>query len=451
MSKVLIVGDDTDATRSLGEFIRGEGFAFDLIKRIDDVPQQLSLAPPTLLLVNQQSPDSAELDSVIEMAPPDTQVVVITPNPEVEHAIDSLRAQVFDYLVEPLDMQRLRKILHSLPARWTKEDPLAPLVGESTAMQQLREMITKVAPTQASVLLLGDSGSGKELVARAIHDLSERCEGPYLSVNCGAVSSTLIGSQLFGHERGSFTGAERRHMGFFERAAGGTLFLDEITEMPPELQIQLLRVLETNRLTRLGGQHEIELDVRLLAATNRSPEQAIEEGKLREDLYFRLAVFPLLLPSLRERQDDIIPLSEHFLSELNFQEGANKRLSKEAQALLQQRDWPGNIRELKNAIQRAFILADDTIGVAHFPTTQIERHDPDEGKLRVQVGTPIKDAERELILSTLEQLDGDKPRVAETLGVSLKTLYNRLSEYQDDETDTQPTDTPDNQGADQRS
>mgnify|MGYP001035666060 CR=1 FL=1 len=431
MTYVLAVEDDTNFTPALGEFIKREGFDFGAVENIKAARQQLEVISPDLLLLDLQLPDGNALELMPEVNIHATRVVVMTAYPDVENVITSLRAQVSDYLVKPIDMRRLREMLRNLRTPTETPNPLQYLVGESPAMQRLREVIHKVAPTNASVLLQGNSGTGKELVAKAIHDLSGRRDGPFLSLNCGAISNNLIGSELFGHEKGSFTGANRRHLGYFERAAGGTLFLDEITEMPLDLQVQMLRVLETNRITRVGGDREIEVDVRILAATNRIPERAIAEGKLREDLFFRLAVFPVRLPPLRERSDDVLLLAEHFLKILNNDKKTSKRLSWSAAEVLTQRAWPGNIRELKNTMQRAFILADDTILPEHFPPVRVEQ-DISEGKLRFSVGTPIEEAERQLILTTLNHFHGNKPLTAQTLGVSLKTLYNRLKQYRAD-------------------
>lgn len=305
------------------------------------------------------------------------------------------------------------------------------LRGASRPMRQLYRMIARVAPTEATVFLQGESGTGKELIAQTVHDLSERHDEVFIPVNCGALPVSLIESELFGHERGSFTGANRQHKGYFERASGGTLFLDEVTEMPLELQVNLLRVLETGTLVRLGGHSEVRVDVRVVAATNRAPAEAVAEGRLREDLYFRLSAFPIRIPPLRERGDDVRLLAQHFLSLLNAADGIEKRLTSDALALLETHDWPGNVRELKNAMQRAYILADELIDVDHLP---IRTSSPAVGgrhALDFTVGTTIEDAERRLILATLDHFNGDKRRAADTLGISLKTIYNRLKRYQE--------------------
>jgi DNA-binding NtrC family response regulator len=293
-------------------------------------------------------------------------------------------------------------------------------------MQRVYDLIAKVAPTEATVMLLGETGTGKELVAETIHGLSRRHKEVFLPVNCGAVSPNLTESELFGHERGSFTGADRMHKGYFERANRGTLFLDEITEMPPELQVKLLRVLETNKVTRVGGNDALTVDVRVVAASNRKPEDAVAKGKLREDLLCRLNVFPIHLPPLRERREDVDLLAEHFLALLNKEHDTGKDFTRPALNRLRSHSWPGNVRELKNLVHRAFILADEHIGLDSLPLGVQESAG---SSLNVKVGTSLGETERRLILATLEECEGDKKKAAEVLGISLKTLYNRLNEY----------------------
>ena len=293
-------------------------------------------------------------------------------------------------------------------------------------MQKVYDLIGKVAPTEATILVLGETGTGKELVAETVHSLSRRHKEPFLPINCGAVSPTLIESELFGHERGSFTGADRMHKGYFERAHRGTLFLDEITEMPHELQVKLLRVLETGKVTRIGGNEAIPVDVRVIAASNRRPEEAVAAGKLREDLHYRLNVFPIHLPPLRERRDDVDLLAEHFLALLNKEQGTSKDFTRPALQRLRTHNWPGNVRELKNLVHRAYILAEEHIGIDSLP---LGVQETPGSNLNVKVGTSLGEVEQRLILATLEDCEGDKKKAAEVLGISLKTLYNRLNEY----------------------
>jgi len=304
------------------------------------------------------------------------------------------------------------------------------LFGGSPAMQDVYRRVDKVAPTSATVLIVGESGSGKEVVARTIHDRSDCARQPFVAVNCGAIPGNLIEAELFGYEKGAFTGATRLHRGCFERAEGGTLFLDEVTEMAPEMQVRLLRVLETGRFTRVGGEDELRSRVRVIAATNRDPQQAVKDGHLREDLMYRLAVFPIALPPLREREGDAELLAEHFLAGLNEAEGTAKAFSRQSITTIRAHRWPGNVRELKNAVQRAFILADTEV---ELDFAGLECAAPVGDCLRIPVGTALAEIERKAIYATLDLCEGNKRRCAEMLGVSLKTLYNRLAEYQSGE------------------
>jgi DNA-binding NtrC family response regulator len=306
-----------------------------------------------------------------------------------------------------------------------------PLLGPSPAMQEVYRLIERVGPTEASVLLTGESGSGKELAARSIHDRSHRRGGPFLAVNCGAIPAGLIEAELFGCEKGSFTGAARRHAGVFERADGGTLLLDEITELPLDMQARLLSVLESHKFYRVGANLELASDVRVIAATNRCPLQAVQSGRLREDLLYRLAVFPIELPPLRKRGNDVDFLAEHFLDELNAQAGTDKRFTAHSRLILKQHGWPGNVRELKNCVERAFILGDQTLELAPLiqsPAAPADGVDARE-RLEIRVGSRIHDMERSLIEATLDYFHGNKRRAADALGCSLKTLYNKLNGY----------------------
>ncbi|MGV3742137.1 MAG: sigma-54 interaction domain-containing protein [Burkholderiaceae bacterium] len=304
------------------------------------------------------------------------------------------------------------------------------LFGSSPAMENLYRQIDKVAMTDATVLLAGESGTGKELIAHIIHQHSARREKPFIPVNCGAISGHLIEAALFGHEKGSFTGAVRQYAGHFEQASHGTLFLDEITEMPIDMQVKLLRVLEYGRFLRVGGSTEVTVDVRVIAATNRDPETAVREGLLREDLLYRLAVFPLHVPALREREGDIELLAQHFLRLLNEKNRTNKMFSKASLDTIRRYHWPGNVRELKNAVQRAYILSSDLLEIDdHLSENMAQKPALMDGVLNFSVGMQLADAQRELILATLKHFEGNKRLTADALGISLKTLYNRLKEY----------------------
>ena len=330
------------------------------------------------------------------------------------------------------DLPRPKRRVHGRLQR------LCELYGACDAMRSLFDTLDRVASASATVIILGESGSGKELVANAIHQLSERRTRPFIAVNCGALPETLIESELFGHERGSFTGAARTHRGCFERANGGTLLLDEITEMPLELQVRLLRVLESGRFSRIGGDHELAADVRVIAASNRDLRGAVASGRLREDLMYRLCVIPVSVPSLRERGDDAVLLAEMFLERLNEEHRTAKTFSPAAHQSIAAYRWPGNVRELKNVIHRSYVLSDNEVDVdtgAEFtapiaPSTSPPRTDVAAGnEVRIQVGTSLDVAERALIMATLRALDGSKSKAAHVLGISLKTLYNRLHAY----------------------
>ncbi|HEY9280528.1 MAG TPA: sigma-54 dependent transcriptional regulator [Eoetvoesiella sp.] len=308
----------------------------------------------------------------------------------------------------------------------------AKFLGHTAAALELAKTIVRVAPTNASALIVGESGVGKEIVARAIHDRSSRQNEPFVAVNCGAIAPSLVESELFGHEKGSFTGASSRTAGCFERAHTGTLFLDEVTEMPLTMQVQLLRVLETGRYHRVGGSDQINVNVRVIAATNRDPQEAVAGGSFRADLLYRLAVFPVWVPPLRQRKADIAYMAQRFLDELNNQEKTMKYFSSEATKQLEQYAWPGNVRELKNTIMRAFILADNEIAIPPLgleDTYAIKAPDIKHGYLKIPVGTTLTVAQRTLIMATLGYYAGDRQRTAVALGISLKTLYNRLEEF----------------------
>jgi len=306
----------------------------------------------------------------------------------------------------------------------------AGMVGDAPCMRAIFDQIQRVAPTDATVTICGESGTGKELAARAIHDLSTRADAAFIAVNCGAIPSNLVEAEFFGYERGAFTGAHRRHVGYFERAGGGTLFLDEIAEMPLDLQVKLLRALETGRIARVGGSAEVPVDVRVVAATNRDPLQAVVDGKLREDLYYRLAVFVMRLPALRERGDDATLIAQHYLEDLNRRYRTSKVFGADARALLREAHWPGNVRELRNCVERGFIMAEReiTLDTPRMATPAGGRIGPD-GCIRFPLGSSIADVEREMILATIQHFGGSKRRAADALGLSRKTVYNKLAEY----------------------
>jgi DNA-binding NtrC family response regulator len=441
MARALIVDDDPAFVSGLTEVVKREGFAVNTTGNLKDARRELADGPPDIVLVDLFLPDGSGME-LLEAFEPGTgpEVVLITGNASLETAVDALRRGATDYLTKPIDMARLKVTLAALARTVEMKDQIGtlrtelrrlgrfgPLVGGSPAMQRVYDMVARVAPTEATVLVTGETGTGKELVAQTIHTLSRRSKEPFVAVNCGAISPTLIESEMFGHERGSFTGAERQHKGHFERANRGTLFLDEITEMPHELQVKLLRVLETGTVMRVGGADPIRINIRVVTATNRRPEEAVSQGKLRQDLLYRLNVFPIQLPPLRERGDDVQLLAEQFLDEMNKEHGTNKAFTRACLDRLRRHNWPGNVRELKNVVQRAYILAEEDVGIDALPLGVHE--ESGASSLVMRVGTSIAEMERRLILATLEHFEGDKKRAASVLKISLKTLYNRINEY----------------------
>ena len=442
MPHALAVDDDPNFLSALAELIEGQGFTTNTACTLRDARAQVSHRTPDVALIDLYLPDGSGIDLIKDLElGASTEVVLMTGHADVESAVQALRLGASDYLTKPLDIGRLKSILAGVasvqspsPTVATPEEEtqevgrLGLLLGASPPMQALYEMLTRVAPTDASVFLIGESGTGKDLAAQTLHHLSRRAKAPFLPLNCGAISPTLIESELFGHERGSFTGAQRRHKGYFERAHMGTLFLDEITEMPIELQVKLLRVLETGTVARIGGDQPVEVDVRVIAATNRDPLKAVSDGKLREDLLYRLQVFPVQMPPLRERSEDIQLLAEHFLSQLNERQGTNRRFTEESMERLRTHSWPGNVRELKNVVHRAFIMADQEITPRCLPR-EVGGESGYQRSLHFQVGASIEDVEKRLIMATLEAYAGNKRKTADVLGVSLKTLYNRLNTY----------------------
>jgi len=443
MPKALLVDDDEGFVFGLAEAVKREGFEVRTAGTLQEARQALREQEPDALLIDLQLPDGSGLELLQApegKLPPG--VIFISGNASVELAVEALQLGAMDFLTKPVDFARVKMALANLSR--TREltrqvgalrgelrrlGRFGSIVGGSQQMQAVYDLISKVAPTDAAIFVQGDTGTGKELVAQTVHDMSRRAKHPFVPINCGAVSPTLIESELFGHEKGSFTGADRSHRGHFERAHEGTLFLDEITEMPIDLQVKLLRVLETGRVLRVGANEPIQVDVRVIAASNRPPSQAVTEGKLREDLFYRLNVFPIALPPLREREDDVALLAEHFLEELNkgAEDAPPKAFTRAALDRLRAHGWPGNVRELRNVVQRAYILAPNDIGVDALPLGVVEERLGTS--LSIRVGTPIDEAERRMILATLEHCAGDKKKAAELLKISLKTLYNRLNVY----------------------
>lgn len=444
MPHALVVDDEADAAEMMAALIATEGFTVATAGSLRDARRQLALQEPDIVLLDLMLPDGSGMQLFEDGALSNTEVVLITGHASLDTSIQALRLGAADYLVKPVNVKQLSGILSrvikpntlkaeasTLLERLESDGHFGQLWGRSPAMRKIYEQILRVSGTAVTVFITGESGCGKEVVASTVHDLSRRRNHAFLAVNCGAISPHLIESEIFGHEKGSFTGADKQHQGFFERASGGTLFLDEITEMPLDLQVKLLRVLETGTFMRVGSTQLFDTDVRIIAATNRSPEQAVRAGKLREDLLYRLNVFPIHLPPLRDRIEDIPLLAEHFLDDISRREGHVKRYAPQALARLCAYRWPGNVRELRNIVHRGYVMApdavieDDCLPTADAPLPVMSG----APVLQIRVGTPLAELERMVILSTLEYLGRHKEKTAATLGVSLKTLYNRLKEY----------------------
>ena len=449
MLHALLVEDNVDNLDFLEQIVHGLGFETTSAQTLSQARELLGERRPDLAVLDLDLPDGNGQDLFSDLNERcNTEVIVVTGNGSIDSAVSALRQGVRDYFTKPLDVDRFDRVLKllrqsldqrheggaavALPTPKSRSqrnkairEGFDRLIGRSPAMQALCDDIARVARTEVTVLLTGETGTGKELVAETIHGLGPRADGPLVAVNCGALQPSLIESQLFGHEAGSFTGASRTRKGLFERARGGTLFLDEVGEMPLELQVNLLRVLETRRACRIGGESDYEVDVRLIAATNRSPAEAVREGQLRKDLFYRLNVFPIHVPPLRERLGDLDFLATHLLEEVT--EG-RKAFTSEALERLKQHGWPGNVRELRNVVERAAVVAEERVRPEHV------RFDATEPSALPQsaapgVGASIAEVERWLILSTLDHFDWSKKKAAETLGISLKTLYTRLNAY----------------------
>jgi two-component system response regulator AtoC len=444
MQHVLVVDDERDAAESMAMLISAAGFTVSTAGTLRDARRQIAMREPDLVLLDLRLPDGSGMtlfdDAVLRSR---TEVVFVTGHGDVETSVQALRLGAADYLLKPVAAKQLMDILGRVSRAAVRriDSPTkgalgrsGKLLGHAPVMRRMRNQIDRVAPTDVTVLLTGESGSGKELVAATVHEQSRRRERPMLAVNCGAISPHLMESELFGHEKGSFTGADAQHIGFFESARGGTLFLDEITEMPLELQVKLLRVLETGSFLRVGSTQMQTTDLRLIAATNRDPMRAVAEGKLREDLLYRLNVFPLHVPPLRDRAEDIALIAAYFLELISQREQLVKRFAPSALAALSEHDWPGNVRELRNVVERAYVMAAGaeivdpclTVAEAAAPACNDPAGVP---TLQVCVGDSWSDIERQVMLATLEHFDGHQQRASQALGISVKTLYNRLRDW----------------------
>jgi DNA-binding NtrC family response regulator len=438
MPTALIVDNDNERLLSIAEVFRANGYTVESAEDLRRAREVLTRRMPEVALFNEEVGGESSLDLLehVDLAEV-VEIYLMSSARSIRNASRAMRVGVSDYFDIPVDMKQLAENLEKLEIELqnTGDENRATksgrglLIGESPPMQRMYRLIRKCAPSHATILLTGDSGVGKELVARTIHELSHRGSEEMISVNCSAIPHELMESELFGHTKGSFTGAAKDHRGFFERASGGTLFLDEITEMDASLQAKLLRVLETQKVRPIGGEKDLDVDVRIVAATNQDPVEAVDDETLREDLYYRLAQFPLHVPPLRDRADDIILLAEHFLAEQNESSGKQKTFDEKILEALLLHDWPGNVRELRNAVIHSHLLAGDIIQIEDLPNG-IPSSMPGTGQfVRISVGTPLEEVERRHILSTLAHFQEDKNQTADALGISLKTLYNKLKKY----------------------
>ncbi len=438
MPTALIVDNDSERLVSLAEVFRASGYTVESARDLRRAREALTRGMPEVALFNEEVDGESTLDLLEQVDLAEVvEIYLMSSARNIRNASRAMRVGVSDYFDIPVDTKQLAENLENLETelRNTRADDGATksarglLIGESRPMQRMYRLIRKCAPSDATILLTGDSGVGKELVARTIHELSHRSSEEMISVNCSAIPHELMESELFGHTKGSFTGAAKDHRGFFERASGGTLFLDEITEMDAALQAKLLRVLETQKVRPIGGEKDRDVDVRIIAATNQDPVEAVDREDLREDLYYRLAQFPLHVPPLRDRADDISLLADYFLAQQNESSGKRKRFDDKVVEALMLHDWPGNVRELKNAVIHGHLLAGEVIGIEDLPNG-IPSSMPASGQfVRISVGTPLEEVERRHILSTLAHFEEDKNQTADALGISLKTLYNKLKKY----------------------
>ncbi len=446
--RVLIVEDDPATRSGLTELVRSWGFTAEGAADGSDALARFTSFRPSIVVSDLIMPKMSglELLKAIKADSEDVKVILLTAQGTVDTAVEAVKAGAEDYLTKPLDPTRLQRLLERvaeinkqkrenqvLRRQLSERGRFGKIIGHSQGMRALYQVLEQAAPTPASILILGESGTGKELVAQTIHQLSPRVNAPFIGINCAAIPETLLESEIFGHEKGAYTGATDRRAGCFELADHGTLFLDEIAEMTPATQVKLLRVLQERRFRRLGGRVEQDVDVRVIAATNIDPAAAIRDGKLRDDLYYRLNVFTVSLPPLRDRKDDLPLLIQSFIDEFNARDHRTVRtVAHEAMRMLQTYDWPGNVRELRNVIERATILArGDAIEASHLPPLGATRAAgaaaPVPGGLTIAPGMTVDEAEQKLILATLEAAGGNKTRAAETLGISLKTLHNKLN------------------------
>jgi DNA-binding NtrC family response regulator len=448
--RVLIVEDDPATRVGLAELVGAWGFQTEEAANGEEAMEKVTSFRPAIIVSDLVMPrmGGLELLRALKDQLSDLTLILLTAQGTVDSAVEAIKEGAYDYLSKPVDPSRLRILLQKaverqetlrevkhLRRQLREQGSFGRIIGNSPSIRAVYRVVEQAAPTSASVLIWGESGTGKELAAQTIHELSPRASFPFVAINCAAIPETLLESEIFGHEKGAFTGAHDRRTGVFELAHRGTLFLDEIAEMQPATQVKLLRVLQERSFRRLGGRQEQTVDVRVIAATNQNPTEAVRNGRLREDLYYRLNVFAIEIPPLRDRREDVPLLIQRFLNEFNTtNEKAVRGVDQPAMQILEQYPWPGNIRELRNVIERATILSDtEFIGVRNLPPLLVTRGEETLPTMTLTPGTTVDEAERRLILLTLDHMHNNKTRAAEVLGISLKTLHNKLNRMKDEE------------------
>jgi DNA-binding NtrC family response regulator len=443
--RVLIVEDDAAARIGLEQLVRSWGFIAESACDGEEALEKVTSFRPAIVITDLVMPrmDGLALLRALPQVGADVTTLLLTAQGTVDTAVEAMKEGAYDYLTKPVDLQRLKILLDKIVERLEtmrevkalrrqlrEHGTFGSLIGNSPEMRKIYQVVEQAAPTSASVLITGESGTGKELIAQTVHQLSPRASFPFIAINCAAIPETLLESEIFGHEKGAFTGAADRRQGCFELADRGTLFLDEIGEMTPATQVKLLRVLQERSFRRLGGRTEQTVDVRVIAATNVDPVEAVKQGKLREDLYYRLNVFAFRLPTLRERKEDLPLLVQAFIAEFNQRnQKAIVGVDQAAMRMIEHYAWPGNVRELRNVIERATILAPGPfIEPRHLPPALTDEPPvPQAPQLALAPGTTVEEAERRLIVMTLAHTRDNKTRAAEILGISLKTLHNKLN------------------------
>jgi DNA-binding NtrC family response regulator len=444
--KILIVDDEPSARTGLALLVSNWNFRTESAENGEKALAVIPEFEPDVVITDLFMPvmDGMTLLKRVKEDYPDLSVILLTAQATIDTAVEAIKIGAYDYLEKPVDPARLQILLDKclerektlkevqlLKSQLKHYGSFGEMVGNSPQMLEVYRLVELVAPSTASVLITGESGTGKELVARNIHMRSKRAEGPFIAINCSAIPETLMESEIFGHEKGAFTGALERRLGCFELANGGTIFLDEVAEMPVGTQSKLLRVIEEKKFRRLGSKTEIDVDVRVVAATNKQPLQAVEDGHLRNDLYYRLNVFCISLPPLRDRLSDTPVLIEALIRQFNAKHGKNvKGVNDKVLRMLTMHNWPGNVRELRNVLERSLIVCDkDLIEERHLPVLEQREVAPSANSVAIPVGTTVAEAEKRLIYKTLEFTENNKTRAAEILGVSLKTLHNKLNLY----------------------